>query len=108
MIGLSTCNKDVICDTCQFARQKFLPFPHSISYTNVCFEMIHVDIWGPFQVVSYDNYRYFLTIVDDFTRCTWLFLMIQKSEARQHIVNFYAMVKTQFSTNVKCIRSDNV
>ena len=27
-----------------------------------------------------DGFKYFLTIVDDFTRCTWVYLLKQKSD----------------------------
>lgn len=105
--GLSQCNINIVCDICQYARQKRLCFPVSISCTHSCFELIHTDIWDPFHVTSYDNFKYFLTIVDDFTRCTCVFLMTQKLEARQHIMNLCIMVKNQFDTTMKCIRSDN-
>ncbi|XP_010480765.1 PREDICTED: uncharacterized protein LOC104759556 [Camelina sativa] len=29
------------------------------------FDLVHLDIWGPFSVESIEGYRYFLTIVDD-------------------------------------------
>lgn len=69
--------------------------------------MIHVDIWGPLAVKSFHGYSYFLTIVDDYTRHTWLFLMKHKSEARQLLQNFVTLVKTQFQTTIKVVRSDN-
>ncbi|GKC32039.1 ribonuclease H-like domain-containing protein [Tanacetum coccineum] len=31
-------------------------------------ELVHLDLWGPYKVVSNEGHRYFLTIVDDFTR----------------------------------------
>lgn len=58
-------------------------------------------------IESFQGHRYFLTIVDDYTRHTWLYLMHNKTETRSHIVTFLNLVKTQFSTHVKIIRSDN-
>lgn len=37
------------CDVCHFSRQKKLPFPISNSNAKNVFELIHLDIWGPFS-----------------------------------------------------------
>jgi len=37
------------------------------------FDLIHVDIWGPYFVPSFEGHGYFLTIVDDFSRFTWIY-----------------------------------
>jgi len=38
------------------------------------FALVHFDIWGPSRVVSCLGYRYFVTFIDDFSRCTWAYL----------------------------------
>ncbi|CAI0399489.1 unnamed protein product, partial [Linum tenue] len=99
-------NSSIPCDTCHFARQKRLPFPSSTSVAQQSFELIHVDIWGPNPIPSYDGFKYFLTIVDDFTRMTWLILLPAKSDARPKLQAFCSYVERQFQTTVKRIRSD--
>ncbi|WJX75247.1 hypothetical protein P8452_58797 [Trifolium repens] len=69
--------------------------------------MIHVDIWGPLAVTSFNGYSYFLTIVDDHTRHTWIYLMKHKSEARQLLHNFISLIHTQYHVVIKTVRSDN-
>jgi hypothetical protein len=39
------------CTICPLARQKRLPFPHSISVSTSIFDLIHCDIWGLFRLV---------------------------------------------------------
>lgn len=60
---------DHVCDICLQSKQKRLPFSVSMSYTNRMFELVYIDIWGP-TVMSLQGFRYFLTVVDDFTRFT--------------------------------------
>ncbi|GAU20316.1 hypothetical protein TSUD_337970 [Trifolium subterraneum] len=95
------------CDVCFYAKQKRLPFPLSTHISNSIFDLVHMDIWGPINVPSMLGYRYFLTVVDDKSRYTWTYFMKFKSETSPLIKAFVQMVKTQFQTTVKCIRSDN-
>nr|XP_043639702.1 uncharacterized protein LOC122610813 [Erigeron canadensis] len=41
---------NLICETCVLSKQHKLPFPVSHSRTNNPFELIHVDLWGPYKV----------------------------------------------------------
>ena len=68
---------------------------------------MHVDIWGPYSTPSLNGSRYFFTLVDDYNRCTWVFLMKYKSEASSLIQSFYNLILTQFNLPIKVIRSDN-
>ncbi|KAL4311013.1 hypothetical protein GQ457_01G012580 [Hibiscus cannabinus] len=95
------------CDTCHLAKHKRLPFPISLSVSEYVFDLLHMDVWGPFPVESLYGHFYFLTIVDDKSRFVWVYPMIQKSEVRSLIVSFCQLVQTQFSKIVKCIRTDN-
>jgi hypothetical protein len=95
------------CDICFYAKQKRLPFPHSQHISKSIFDIVHMDIWGPIATPSMLGYRYFLTVVDDKSRFTWIFLMKYKSETSNLIKSFVKMIQTQFSITIKCIRSDN-
>ncbi|XP_075084104.1 uncharacterized protein LOC142167843 [Nicotiana tabacum] len=35
-------------------------------------------LWGPYRVATFDGNKYFLIIVDDYNRMTWVFLLKQK------------------------------
>ena len=95
------------CKVCHISKQKRLPFNTSIHLADMPFDLIHSDIWGPYHVPTIYNKKYFLTIVDDCTRCTWVFLMKQKSKTVSLIQSFFNLIKTQFSITIKKIRSDN-
>jgi len=50
---------------------------------------------------------YFLCVVDDFSQAVWVYLLKDKSEACEKLINFCTMVKTQFDITVQRIQSDN-
>ena len=67
-------------------------------------------IWmygDPIQLLLWMASSIFLTIVNDATRATWLFLMKSKSEVRQLFSSFYTMFHTQFGLKIKAVRTDN-
>jgi len=107
-ISLSSTDKEFFpCDICPMARQSKLPFPTSSISSKQCFELLHIDTWGPYNVPTYKRERYFLTIVDDFSKATWAYLLSTKSNAFPTLKSFLALIETQFSAKVKIIRSDN-
>nr|GEW83058.1 uncharacterized mitochondrial protein AtMg00810-like [Tanacetum cinerariifolium] len=78
--SLSTSNTCTFhdCNICPLAKQNALPFPISESHSNALFDLIHVDIWRPYKHPTVDQCKYFLTIVDDYSRATWTYLLPSK------------------------------
>lgn len=95
------------CDICPRAKQHRYPFPRNHKSATHIFDIVHIDLWGPYQIPKYNGYYYFITIVDDHSRATWTHLLTTKSNAMSIIQAFTHMTETQFNTKVKCIRSDN-
>ncbi|GJT68068.1 ribonuclease H-like domain-containing protein [Tanacetum coccineum] len=58
------------CDICHKAKQTREPFPLRGHKSVSLGDLIHLDVWGPYKVVSKDGYKYFLTVVDYFSRAT--------------------------------------
>lgn len=95
------------CSVCPLAKQKRLPY---VSHNNLAvnaFDLVHIDIWGPFANETIEGFRYFLTIVDDSTRVTWIYLLKNKSSVQTIFPSFLKLIETQYSATVKAIRSDN-
>jgi hypothetical protein len=89
------------------AKQKRLSFPIIDKVSKASFDLVHVDIWGHFFTQSPNGSHCSLTIVDDFSRYTWVHLMAQKSQTRSLIQSFFKLVATQFNLKVKVLRYDN-
>ena len=105
----SKLNKDHsdLCHVCHLSKHKHLPFKFRQNISKNAFGLLHIDTWGPFVEPTVDNSKYFLTIVDDFSRATWVFLMRAKSDVIQIFPDFVKMVENQYNVNVKAVRSDN-
>ena len=71
------------------------------------FYLIHSDVWGPSPINSIGGSRYFVMFVDDYSRYSWVFLMLSRDELLNIYRNFANMVKTQFSKTIKVFRSNN-
>ena len=93
-----------VCLTCPMAKFTKLPYNLSESMATEPFNLVHIDIWGPYRVTTRNKHRYFLTLVDDYTRATWVYLLKLKSESLD-VVKMFA--KNHFGKSIKVIRSDN-
>jgi len=56
------------CDVCPLARQIRLHFTASNNRSVRCFDLIHLDVWGPYKAATHNNMKFFLTIVDDHSK----------------------------------------
>ncbi|KAJ0786024.1 putative RNA-directed DNA polymerase [Helianthus annuus] len=95
------------CDVCHRAKQVRVPFPLSEHKSKCVGDLIHLDLWGPYKIASYDGFKYFLTIVDDYSRSVWCYFLSNKTEVFENIKDFYELVLTQFKRKIKVFRSDN-
>lgn len=95
------------CEVCFRAKHHRDKFPLSENRSSRIFEKIHCDLWGPYRHVSSCGARYFLTIVDDYSRAVWIYLLIDKTEVFRTFMTFVAMVDRQFSQTINIVQTDN-
>ena len=95
------------CDICELAKHTRVSFPISNSRSSLPFHLIHSDIWGPSTIPNVSGARWFVSLIDDCTRVTWLFLLKQKSDVGIVVPNFHSMVQNQFGVKIKSFRTDN-
>ena len=66
----------IVCELCQLRKHTRVPFPKRLDQrTKFPFELVHTDVWGSSRTESTLGFRYFVTFIDDYSRCTWLSLM---------------------------------
>lgn len=95
------------CEICIHAKHSRDLFPNSLNKTTFPFELIHCDLWGPYRTPALCGAQYFLTILDDYSRSLWLYLLPNKQQAPTRIRQFFSLVERQFDTRIKTFRSDN-
>lgn len=100
-----TCSNNVACTICPQAKQTCLCFPSSSIKTSKPFQVIHCNICGPFSLPSHLNARFFLSIVDDYSRATWIYIMNVKSETIKILQSFFSMVHNQFHLKISSLIS---
>lgn len=78
-------------------------------------DRVHFDIHGPMSIVidgqryqlpTLGGAKYFLVCVDEYSRYSWLYLLREKSEASQCVIDLLSLLSTQLKENVRSIHSD--
>jgi hypothetical protein len=87
----------VFCNICPAAKQTRQQFTLSSIKSTRSFQLLHVDIWEPYRHITHDGCNFFLIIIDDFTQCTWLFLMRCKSQYISLFATFLVMLLVNFN-----------
>lgn len=55
------------------------------------FQIIHSDVWGP-APISVGGYKYYISFIDNFTKFTWIYLMVDRTEAQHIFLQFQNML----------------
>jgi hypothetical protein len=95
------------CDTCILAKSHRATYPLSINKSDTPFSLIHSDVRGPSPISIVSGVHWFVTIVDDCTRMTWLCLLKHKDEVFGVFRSFRSLIQTQISAQIQILCSDN-
>jgi transposase InsO family protein len=105
--------KDVVCEkdkpfsACQAGKQVANTHPtKTFMSTSRPQELLHMDLFGPTTYASASGNLYWLVIVDDFSRYTWVFFLHDKSEVASIFKKFAKKAQNEFDCKNKKIRSD--
>jgi hypothetical protein len=79
----------------------------SIRSTSKAFELLYMDLFWPTQYTNIGVNKYGFVIVDDYTRYTWAFFLVDKSDVFSTFKSFVKGIHGEFETIIKRGRSDN-
>ncbi|CAI7894805.1 unnamed protein product [Closterium sp. NIES-53] len=74
------------CVPCVEGRQHAAPHSSEFPPTEAPLQTLHMDVWGPARVNGQGHERYFLLVVDDYSRYTTIFPLCRKGETE--VVSF--------------------
>ena len=69
-------------------------------------QLLYADLWGPSHVTSTQGYVYYLSILDDFSRFTWIFPLSSKSDALTIFAKFKTFIEKQLQKSIKVVQTD--
>ncbi|RVW70757.1 Retrovirus-related Pol polyprotein from transposon RE1 [Vitis vinifera] len=59
------------CESCQLGKHTRVSFPKRLNNrAKSPFELVHTNVWGPCRTASTLGFQYFVTFIDDYSRCT--------------------------------------
>ncbi|GKA94519.1 putative ribonuclease H-like domain-containing protein [Tanacetum coccineum] len=99
--------KDHLCSACERGKSKKASHPPKLIPSNYSkLELLHMDLCGSIRVASVNGKKYFLVIVDDFSRFTWVYFLCSKDETPEIIKKFIALAQLNYKAKVCKIQTD--
>ncbi|CAI7770920.1 unnamed protein product [Closterium sp. NIES-54] len=83
------------CLPCVEGRQHAALHSSSFPLTTAPLQTLHMDVWGPARVSGQDRERYFVLVVDDYTRYTTVFPLHSNSEVPDVLIPWIRAVRLQ-------------
>ncbi|CAI7822553.1 unnamed protein product [Closterium sp. NIES-54] len=76
------------CVPCVEGRQRAAPHSFEFPPTEAPLQTLHMDVWGPARVRGQGHERYFLLVVDDYSRYTTVFPLRSKGEVTEVMIDW--------------------
>ncbi|CAI7918892.1 unnamed protein product [Closterium sp. NIES-53] len=76
------------CVPCVKGRQRAAPHSSKFPPTEAPLQTLHMDVWGPARVRGQGHERYFLLVVDDYSRYTTVFPLRSKGEVTEVLIDW--------------------
>ncbi|CAI7913084.1 unnamed protein product [Closterium sp. NIES-53] len=83
------------CLPCVEWRQRAAPHSSSFPPTTAPLQTLHMDVWGPAHVTGQSRERYFLLVVDDYTRYTTVFPLHSEGQVVDVLIPWIHTVRLQ-------------
>ncbi|CAI7922951.1 unnamed protein product [Closterium sp. NIES-54] len=85
------------CVPCVEGRQRAAPHSSEFPLTEAPLQTLHMDVWGPARVRGQGHKRYFLLVVDDYSRYTTVFRLRSKVEVPEVLIDWIRGARRQLS-----------
>jgi transposase InsO family protein len=96
-----------LCQACLAGKQRRTPFPQQAKFrAEEPLKPVHADLCGAISPPTPAGRRYFLLLVDDYSRYMWLTLLAAKDEAATALKRFQAEAQTEGRCRLRTLRTD--
>ncbi|CAI7783174.1 unnamed protein product, partial [Closterium sp. NIES-54] len=96
------------CVPCVEGRQRAAPHSSEFPPTEAPLQTLHMDVWGPARVRGQGHERYFLLVVDDYSRYTTVFPLRSKDNVTEVLIDWIRAARFQlresFSSDFPVLR----
>ncbi|CAI7893469.1 unnamed protein product [Closterium sp. NIES-54] len=76
------------CVPCVEGQQRVAPHSSEFPPTEAPLQTLHMDVWGPARVCGQGHERYFLLVVDDYSRYTTVFFVRSKGDVTEVLIDW--------------------
>ncbi|CAI5951828.1 unnamed protein product [Closterium sp. NIES-64] len=83
------------CVPCVDWRQRAAPHSSQFPPTEAPLQTLHMDVWGPARVRGQGHERYFLLVVDDYSRYTAVFPFRSKGDVTEVLIDWIRAARLQ-------------
>jgi len=97
---------NTICKECVLAKHNRTSFPSNKFTTIEKLEIVHLDFSGPTKTKGFYGEKYFMIIVDNFSRMMWVAFLKENFEAFDKFTIFKNRVENESGIKIKFLRSD--
>ena len=94
------------CEECVLGKSKKLAYPKGKHTSAKPLDYAHSDLWGPAQVNSTGGGRYYMSIIDDYSRKIWIYILKEELEAFSKFRDWCTEVELEKGTVLKCLCTD--
>ena len=94
------------CEHCIMGKSTRVKFGKGKHTTKGILDYVHSYLWGPMKEASMGGSRYFISIIDDFSRKVWIY-PLKQNEAFEKFLEWKKQVEKQTGRKVKYLRTDN-
>nr|GEU89370.1 retrovirus-related Pol polyprotein from transposon TNT 1-94 [Tanacetum cinerariifolium] len=99
--------KDHLCSSCELGKAKRNSFlKRTTPSSKRRLQLLHMDLCGPIRVESINGKKYFLVIVDDYSRYTWTHFLRSKYETPEVLIDFLRLVQRGLHAQVRINQTD--
>lgn len=107
-LNLSTATKPSFCEGCVEGKMHRAPFKSvgEIRSTRKL-QLVHSDVCGLMRTESIGGHKYFVTFIDDYSRCCAVYYLKQKSEVFEKFREFEASATNECGRTIGALRTDN-